>query len=114
MPSQGTPAQGVPSIGRKPIHHWRRSYSGRLCQLALSAAEVRLVMEAPWLTELKVSSGPWDDEDLVVLSLFDGLGAIWQALSSMGIPFKGYSSEVVSKQGGNTASLCLFFGALNN
>eukprot|EP00271_Cylindrocystis_brebissonii_P000611 TRINITY_DN10724_c0_g1_i1.p1 TRINITY_DN10724_c0_g1~~TRINITY_DN10724_c0_g1_i1.p1 ORF type:complete len:1170 (-),score=185.03 TRINITY_DN10724_c0_g1_i1:703-4212(-) len=47
-----------------------------------------------WLEVLKDEAGPWQDRDLVVLSLFDGLGAVWQALTNLGIPFKGYSSEV--------------------
>lgn len=32
----------------------------------------------------------------MVLSLFDGIGGIWAALSRLGVPFTGYSSEVVS------------------
>lgn len=38
--------------------------------------------------------GAWEGDPLVVLSLFDGLGAIWQALHNLGIPTIGYSSEV--------------------
>lgn len=30
----------------------------------------------------------------MVLSLFDGIGGIWAALTRLGIPFVGYSSEV--------------------
>ena len=50
-----------------------------------------------WLSHFKGEAGPWTGPPLVVLSLFDGLGGIWQALTILGIPFSGYSSEVVSK-----------------
>jgi len=41
-------------------------------------------------------AGMWNGNKLVVLSLFDGIGGIWAALTRLGIPFHGYSSEVVS------------------
>lgn len=49
-----------------------------------------------WISAFKAEAGPWTGGPLVVLSLFDGLGGIWQALTNLGIPFIGYSSEVVS------------------
>lgn len=52
--------------------------------------------DGDWVTAFKADAGPWSGERLVVLSLFDGLGGIWQALTNLGIPFSGYSSEVVS------------------
>lgn len=48
-----------------------------------------------WLQIVKAENGTWKGSPLVVLSLFDGLGALWQALSDLGIPFEGYSSEIV-------------------
>jgi hypothetical protein len=49
-----------------------------------------------WIDLLKCQSTDWVGKPLVVLSLFDGIGAIWTALSLLGIPFVGYSSEIVS------------------
>lgn len=51
-----------------------------------------------WISAFKAEAGPWTGGPLVVLSLFDGLGGIWQALTKLGIPFSGYSSEVVSRK----------------
>lgn len=51
-----------------------------------------------WVSAFKEEAGPWTGAPLVVLSLFDGLGGIWQSLTNLGIPFRGYSSEVVSKK----------------
>lgn len=48
-----------------------------------------------WWTAFKTEAGPWKGKKLVVLSLFDGIGGIWAALTRLGIPFVGYSSEVV-------------------
>lgn len=50
--------------------------------------------EGDWIPALKAHVEPWTGPPLVVLSLFDGLGGIWQALTNLGIPFSGYSSEV--------------------
>eukprot|EP01018_Ginkgo_biloba_P033216 Gb_05512 [translate_table: standard] len=47
-----------------------------------------------WIDLLKKQSADWTEKPLVVLSLFDGIGAIWEALSLIGIPFVGYSSEI--------------------
>ncbi|KAL2651864.1 hypothetical protein R1flu_019992 [Riccia fluitans] len=47
-----------------------------------------------WIKEVRQGGGPWTDKPLVVLSLFDGIGGIWVALESLGIPFIGYSCEV--------------------
>nr|XP_024370051.1 uncharacterized protein LOC112279643 isoform X2 [Physcomitrium patens] len=52
--------------------------------------------DGDWVTAFKADAGPWSGERLVVLSLFDGLGGIWQALTNLGIPFSGYSSEVLA------------------
>lgn len=49
------------------------------------------------MAAFKAQDGPWTGNKLVVLSLFDGIGGIWQALNRLGIPFIGYSSEVVSR-----------------
>lgn len=57
-----------------------------------------------WIDLLKSQSADWVGKPLVVLSLFDGIGAIWTALSLIGIPFVGYSSEIVS-------SICIFLKA---
>lgn len=54
--------------------------------------------EAPacedWVEVLKGKVGIWTSRPLVVLSLFDGIGGIWIALSLLGIPYIGYSAEV--------------------
>ncbi|XP_024392742.1 uncharacterized protein [Physcomitrium patens] len=52
--------------------------------------------DGDWVSAFKAEAGPWSGERLVVLSLFDGLGGIWQALTKLGIPFSGYSSEVLA------------------
>ena len=52
--------------------------------------------DGDWVSAFKADAGPWTGAPLVVLSLFDGLGGIWQALTNLGVPFSGYSSEVVS------------------
>lgn len=52
--------------------------------------------DGDWVGAFKAEAGSWTGAPLVVLSLFDGLGGIWQALTNLGIPFRGYSSEVVS------------------
>jgi len=39
-----------------------------------------------WIDLLKCQSTDWVGKPLVVLSLFDGIGAIWIALSLLGIP----------------------------
>ena len=52
--------------------------------------------DGDWVSAFKAEAGRWAGPPLVVLSLFDGLGGIWQALTNLGIPFSGYSSEVVS------------------
>jgi hypothetical protein len=57
-----------------------------------------VVGDGEWLRALRKDAGPWNGEKLVVLSLFDGIGGIWAALTRLGIPFTGYSSEVVSFQ----------------
>lgn len=51
--------------------------------------------DGDWVSAFKAEGDPWTGQPLVVLSLFDGLGGIWQALTNLGIPFSGYSSEVV-------------------
>lgn len=53
--------------------------------------------DGDWVAAFKAEGGPWTGNKLVVLSLFDGIGGIWQALTRLGIPFIGYSSEVVSR-----------------
>ncbi|KAH9558908.1 hypothetical protein CY35_06G032800 [Sphagnum magellanicum] len=50
--------------------------------------------DGDWWTAFRKKAGPWKGEKLVVLSLFDGIGGIWAALTRLGIPFVGYSSEV--------------------
>ncbi|CAK9208796.1 unnamed protein product [Sphagnum jensenii] len=50
--------------------------------------------DGEWLRAFRKDAGPWNGEKLVVLSLFDGIGGIWAALTRLGIPFTGYSSEV--------------------
>jgi hypothetical protein len=57
-----------------------------------------VVGDGEWLRAFRKDAGPWNGEKLVVLSLFDGIGGIWAALTRLGIPFTGYSSEVVSFQ----------------
>lgn len=52
--------------------------------------------DGDWVSAFNAEAGPWTGKPLVVLSLFDGLGGIWEALTNLGIPFNGYSSEVVS------------------
>eukprot|EP00249_Psilotum_nudum_P019237 c27157_g1_i2 orf=480-2354(-) len=47
-----------------------------------------------WIQGFKSKLGPWTVRPLVVLSMFDGIGGIWAALSLLGIPYIGYSSEV--------------------
>lgn len=47
-----------------------------------------------WIESLKRKDGPWIGKPLVVLSLFDGIGGIWVALSLLNIPYIGYSAEV--------------------
>eukprot|EP00252_Welwitschia_mirabilis_P005901 TRINITY_DN16497_c0_g1_i1.p1 TRINITY_DN16497_c0_g1~~TRINITY_DN16497_c0_g1_i1.p1 ORF type:complete len:592 (+),score=122.46 TRINITY_DN16497_c0_g1_i1:282-2057(+) len=47
-----------------------------------------------WIDLLRLQSQEWEEKPLVVLSLFDGIGAIWEALTILGIPFVGYSSEI--------------------
>lgn len=49
-----------------------------------------------WLQSLKVGPGQGTGRPLVVLSLFDGIGGVWAALDMLGIPYRGYSSEIVS------------------
>ncbi|KAH9537934.1 hypothetical protein CY35_16G078200 [Sphagnum magellanicum] len=53
-----------------------------------------VVGDGEWLKAFRKDAGPWNGEKLVVLSLFDGIGGIWAALTRLGIPFTGYSSEV--------------------
>ncbi|KAG0617799.1 hypothetical protein M758_4G015600 [Ceratodon purpureus] len=52
--------------------------------------------DGDWVSAFKADAGPWTGAPLVVLSLFDGLGGIWQALTNLGVPFSGYSSEVLA------------------
>jgi len=52
--------------------------------------------DGDWISAFKAEAGAWTGGPLVVLSVFDGLRGIWQALTNLGIPFSGYSSEVVS------------------
>ena len=67
-----------------------------------------------WVSAVKADAGPWTGAPLVVLSLFDGLGGIWQALTELGIPFRGYSSEIVSKNKTKMKFLrCSFFLTLS-
>jgi hypothetical protein len=64
--------------------------------------------DGDWVSAFKAEAGPWTGAPLVVLSLFDGLGGIWQALTVLGIPFSGYSSELVSGlASGLVGSWCL-------
>lgn len=51
--------------------------------------------DGDWISAFKTEAGVWTGKPLVVLSLFDGLGGIWQSLTNLGIPFSGYSSEVL-------------------
>ncbi len=52
--------------------------------------------DGDWVRGMKEEAGKWNGNKLVVLSLFDGIGGVWAALTRLGIPFRGYSSEVVS------------------
>ncbi|KAI5081932.1 hypothetical protein GOP47_0001675 [Adiantum capillus-veneris] len=66
----------------KPYHLER----AQLCQKASSFED--------WVEALKRECGGWKSRPLVVLSLFDGIGGIWIALKTLGIPYIGYSAEV--------------------
>lgn len=59
-------------------------------------ANCRIAADGDWVREVKNEAGRWNGDKLVVLSLFDGIGGVWAALTRLGIPFLGYSSEVVS------------------
>ncbi|KAL2629596.1 hypothetical protein R1flu_014282 [Riccia fluitans] len=48
-----------------------------------------------WLETARRKAGQWTGRPLVVLSLFDGIGGIWAALYNLGIPFIGYSCEIL-------------------
>eukprot|EP01018_Ginkgo_biloba_P031015 Gb_23575 [translate_table: standard] len=61
---------------------------------AFIKANVTEHISADWIQEVKSKAGDWTGAPLVVLSLFDGIGGIWVALSLLGIPFVGYSSEI--------------------
>ncbi|CAI5485503.1 unnamed protein product [Closterium sp. Naga37s-1] len=71
------------------------------------AGEAGAGWDGDWLGEARRRAGPWEGRPLAVVSLFDGCGAIWQALHDCGIPFTGVSSEIVSAE-----TLGAFLGAL--
>ncbi|CAI5467342.1 unnamed protein product [Closterium sp. Yama58-4] len=58
------------------------------------AGEAGAGWDGDWLGEARRRAGPWEGRALTVVSLFDGCGAIWQALHDCGIPFTGVSSEI--------------------
>ncbi|CAI5956032.1 unnamed protein product [Closterium sp. NIES-64] len=58
------------------------------------AREAGAGWDGDWLGEARRRAGPWEGRPLAVVSLFDGCGAIWQALHDCGIPFTGVSSEI--------------------
>ncbi|CAI7837824.1 unnamed protein product [Closterium sp. NIES-53] len=58
------------------------------------AREAGAGWDGDWLGEARRRAGPWEGRPLAVVSLFDGCGAIWQALHDCGIPFNGVSSEI--------------------
>ncbi|CAI5508793.1 unnamed protein product [Closterium sp. Naga37s-1] len=62
------------------------------------AREAGAGWDGDWLGEARRRAGPWEGRPLAVVSLFDGCGAIWQALHDCGIPFTGVSSEIVSAE----------------